>query len=149
MNPEDPESAQRIVAEYASVLERESEAEIYPSSVSSLPYPKPTIKAAIRTCVRALAATDQLTPELSDFLEIAYVSLADYVDEDIVQLLTEFREASATLAADERRAREKVGTPAWNRLRESSQLAGDIARMIAEQTESLRQEFQEFRQLPV
>jgi hypothetical protein len=37
MNPEDPESAQRIVAEYASVLERESEAGVYPSSVTSLP----------------------------------------------------------------------------------------------------------------
>jgi hypothetical protein len=145
MNPEDPESAQRIVAEYVSVLERDSEADLYPSSVTSLPYPKLTIKTAIRTCVRALVASDQLTPELSDFLEIAYVSLADYVEDDIVQLLTEFREAGATLAADERRAREKVGTPAWNRLSESGQLAGEIARMISEQTKTLRDEF---RQLP-
>jgi hypothetical protein len=145
MNPEDAESAQRIVAEYAAVLERESEQEVYPSSVSRLPYPKQTIKAAIETCVRGLASTDQLTAELSDFLEIAYVSLADYVEEDIVRLLVEFREAGDSLADDGRLAHERVGTAAWKRLSDSARLAGEIASTIAQETEALRQEFRGIR----
>ena len=143
MNPEDPESAQRIVAEYADVLERESARDVYPSSVEALPYPKPTIKAAIETCVRVLASRDALTPELVDYLEIAYVSLADYVEADVVRLLAEFHAAGHTLAADGRLAREKVGTPAWKRLTESARIAGTIATEIAHQTETLRQEFRQ------
>jgi hypothetical protein len=145
MNPEDPEAAQRIVAEYAAVLERDSLRDVYPSSVDALPYPKPIIKTAIGTCVHTLAETDRLTPELADFLEIAYVSLADYVEDDIVRLLSEFREAADALAADGRLAKEKMGTPAWNRLSGSARIAGDIAGLIAEQTESLRAEFRQLQ----
>ena len=145
MNPEDPESAQRIVAEYADVLERESASDVYPSSVQTLPYPKPTIKTAIETCVRVLAANGALTTELADYLEIAYVSLADYVDDDVVRLLAEFKDAGNTLAADGRLAREKVGTAAWTRLTESARIAGTIASEIAQQTEMLRQEFRQFQ----
>ena len=43
MNPDDPESAQRIVAEYAQVLERGDSA-VFPASIRMLPYPKQTIK---------------------------------------------------------------------------------------------------------
>jgi hypothetical protein len=145
MNPENPEAAQRIVAEYAQLLEQESRSAVYPSSVRSLPYAKPTIKQAIRTCVLALGASRQLTDELRDFLEVAYVSLADYVDDDLVKLLTEFREAAETFAADGRLTREKLTSPAWSTLAGSSRIAGDIARTIAEETEALRQEFRELQ----
>jgi hypothetical protein len=143
MNPEDPESAQRIVAEYAALLEAESERAIYPSAASVLPYPKQTIKQAMRTCVRQLGATGQMTDELRTYLELAYISLADYLEDDLVKLLTEFREASETLAVDGRRAIEKVQSPAWNVLSESSRLTGMIAKTIADETEALRLEFQE------
>ena len=53
-------------------------------------------------------STDQLTSELRDYLEVAYVSLADYVDEECVTLLREYGRAGEELAADRRLAREKV-----------------------------------------
>lgn len=138
MNPEDPESAHRIVAEYGRVLERPDEA--LPSSVRALPYPKQTIKAAILTCAATLRKSQQLTPDMRDFLEEAYVALADYVDEDVVRVMAEYRESLATLA-DVQAAREKVHTPAWQRVSEMSRLAGDIARSIADDTAALRLEF--------
>ena len=144
VNPRDPESAQRIVAEYAALLERESQADVYPGSSRDLPYSKPTIKQAIQTCVLALSATAQLTSGLRDFLEIAYVSLADYIEDDLVRLLTEFREAGETFAHDGRRVREKLDTSSWNVLTESSRLAGDIAVNIALDTAALRSEFKTF-----
>jgi hypothetical protein len=141
MDPEDPVVAQVIVAEYARLLEQHSQADQYPSPVSSLPYSKQIIKTAIRTCVRSMIATSQLTEELRDFLEVAYISLADYIDEELVRLMTEYRAAGATLAAEGRLAKEKVETPAWKTLARTSGLAGEIARAIAQDTEELRAEF--------
>lgn len=86
-----------------------------------------------------------MTEELRAFLEIAYVSLADYVEDDLVKLLTEFRQAGETLAADGRLAHEKLGSPAWSVLTGSSRLAGEIARTIAEETEVLRREFEQIQ----
>jgi hypothetical protein len=139
MNPDDPESAQRIVAEYARVLEL-GVAESFPASISVLPYPKQTIKAAILTCVAALRASDQLTPDIHDFLEQAYVALADYVEEDVVRVMAEYRDALATVA-DVKAAREKLQTPAWQRVADTSRLAGEIAKHIAEDSTALRLEF--------
>jgi hypothetical protein len=140
MNPEDPESAQRIVAEYASVLEQHGD-QPYPASLKTLPYPKPTLKNAILTCTAVLSRTGQLTDDLLDFLETAYVSLADYLDDELVRVMAEYREAAASLASDARTARDKVQTPAWQRVAETSRIAGDIARAIADDMAALRLEF--------
>jgi len=144
VNPRDPESAQRIVAEYAAVLEHESESGVYPGCARDLPYPKPTIKQAIQTCALALMADQLLTSELRDFLEVAYISLADYLDDDLVRLLTEFRQAGDAFANDGRRVREKLDTDSWTVLTETSRLAGDIAQSVARETEVLRGEFRTF-----
>src|SRR5262245_16854988 len=129
MNPDDPESAQRIVAEYARVLERE-DSSVYPASIRDLPYPKQTIKSAILRCTATLRQTDQLTAEMHGFLEQAYAALADYVDDDLVRVMAEYREALAAVA-EVSAARVKVQTPAWQRIAETSRLAGEIARSIA------------------
>jgi hypothetical protein len=139
MNPDDPESAQRIVAEYVRVLER-GDAENYPASIRALPYPKQTIKSAILTCAATLQEMQQLSAEMRVFLEEAYVALADYVDEDLVRVMAEYREALASVAAVPA-ARDKVHTPAWDRIAETSRLAGEIARTIAEDSAALRLEF--------
>jgi hypothetical protein len=139
MNPEDPESAHRIVAEYARVLEL-GDGQALPASIRALPYPKQTIKAAILTCTSALRATGQLTVEMRQFLEDAYAALADYVDEDVVRVMDEYRQSLAA-AADVPSARDRLQTPAWQRIAETSRLAGDIARSIAEDTAALRLEF--------
>lgn len=141
MNPQDPSSAQQIVAEYAGVLEKHDAANVYPSLVSDLPYSKDVIKAAILTCRSALASSNQLVPELRDFLEVAYVSLADYVDAEMAILLREYRASSNALSDDPRRPRDKMESPAWNVVAGSSHLAGTIARAIADETEQLRREF--------
>lgn len=139
MNADDPESAQRIVAEYAQVLER-GESVAYPASIRTLPYPKQTIKAAILTCAAACRETQQLTAEIREFLEQAYTALADYVDDDVVQIMAEYREALAAVA-DVHAARDKLQTSAWHRIADTSRLAGEIARSIAEETAALRLEF--------
>jgi hypothetical protein len=139
VNPEDPESAQFIVADYLQVLER-GDAQAYPVSVRTLPYPKQTIKTAILTCVANLRETQQLSGEMHDLLEQAYVALADYVDDDLVRIMSEYRDALVTVA-DVQAARDKVKTPAWQRIADTSRLAGEIARSIADDTAALRLEF--------
>jgi hypothetical protein len=139
MNPEDPESAQRIVEEYARVLELGDGAS-FPASVRTLPFPKQTIKTAILTCATALQSSQQLTRELREFLEEAYVALADYVDEDLVRIMAEYREALGAVA-DVPSARDKLQTPAWQRIADTSRLAGEIARSIADDSAALRLEF--------
>jgi hypothetical protein len=97
MNPDDPESAQRIVAEYAHVLER-GDPDAYPASIRTLPYPKQMIKSAILTCAATLRQTQELTDDMREFLEQAYVALADYVDDDLVHVMAEYRDALAAIA---------------------------------------------------
>ena len=144
VNPEDPESAQRIVAEYATVLERHLSTGDLPATVESLPYPKQTIKSAIRTSVETIASAGLMTGELREFLETAYVSLADYVGADLVTLMNEYRRAGDDVAADRRLTREKTSGTAWKTLAESGSLAGEIARAIASDAEILTAEFHSF-----
>jgi hypothetical protein len=143
LNPDDPESAQQIVAEYARVLNRDLQRGAFPVPLDSLPYSKPTIKTAIKTSVLTLLATGQLTDELCDFLETAYVSLADYVAPDLVRLMREYTRAGDDLAADPRLAREKATGAAWQTVTESSRLAGEIARSMATEADLLKTEFQQ------
>jgi hypothetical protein len=143
VNPEDPLSAQQIVTEYARVLNRDLGRGTFPVPVDSLPFAKPTIKTAIRTSLTALHTSGQLTDELCDFLQTAYVSLADYVEPDLVQLMREYRRAGDDLAADPRLAREKTSGAAWQTMADSSRLAGEIARSMATEAELLRTEFQQ------
>jgi len=131
----DPGIAQQIVAEYARLLERQTE---WPASLDDL------IKSAIYAACRALVSNGQLTDELREFLETAYVSLADYVGADLSRLMLDYQRAGADFAGDARRAREKTTTDAWRTITDSSQLAGEIARSIAEEAELLRAEFQSF-----
>ncbi len=144
MNPEDPESAQRIVTEYATVLERDLSAGELPAPVESLPYPRQTIKSAIRTSVETIVSAGLMTDELHEFLKTAYVSLADYVGADLVTLMREYRRAADDVAADGRLVQEKTGGVAWQTLAGSSTLAGEIARTIASDAELLTAEFNSF-----
>lgn len=144
MNPTDPESAQRIVAEYGALLEQHTIDEVYPAPLRTLPYPKQVIKEAIQTSVRILSTTGQMTDELSTFLEIAYVSLADYVDDDVVRLMAEHRMAAEKLQQQSPAPGERTATAEWTVLARTSGLAGQVARSIAAETEQLRLEFQQF-----
>jgi hypothetical protein len=141
MNPDDPSAAQVIVAEYARVLEQHHEERRHPASVHLLPYPKQTLKRAIYTSLVTLAATEQLTDDLLEFLETLYVSLADYVDDELATLMLEFREAGDALVHEARAAHEKQHTTAWQSVAESSRLVGEIAREIARDSKALREEF--------
>lgn len=144
MNPEDPESAQRIVSEYATVLEKHLSAGDLPATVESLPYPKQTIKSAIRTSVETIVSAGLMTDDLREFLKTAYVSLADYVGADLAALMREYRRAADDVAADGRLVQEKTGGVAWRTLSGSSTLAGEIARTIASDAELLTEEFHSF-----
>jgi cell division septum initiation protein DivIVA len=145
MEPNTPQDAQRIVAAYLKIVATHAADEVYPCSIGDLPESKEIVRAAFRTCVTALVSGDQLTSELRDYLEIAYVSLADYVDEECLALLREYGQAGEELVADRRLAREKMGTEAWQRLSQQSRLAGQLARTISEEAERLRDEFRSWQ----
>lgn len=141
LDPSAPLDAQGIVAAYLKLVEAHAAADLYPGSLRDLPYPKETIRAAFKTSMMALINAGQLTAELRDYLEIAYVSLADYVDEEGATLLREYTRAGTELAADSRLAREKTMTDAWRRVTEQGRLAGQIAQAISIDADRLRAEF--------
>jgi hypothetical protein len=136
-----PQDAQRIVAAYLKVVESHAAIDVYPCSLADLPQSKELIRAAFRTCVTTLGLTGQLTTDLREYLEVAYVSLADYVDEECFTLLREYAQAGQELAADRRLAKEKISTNAWRRLSEQGHLAGQLARTISDEADRLRTEF--------
>jgi hypothetical protein len=141
MDAANPRDAQRIVADYLTVVEEHASANVYPGSLRDLPHAKETIRAAFKTAMDALIQTGQLTSELRDYLEVGYVSLADYVDDECVKLLGEYLRAGDELAEDRRLAREKIQTEAWRRLSEQSRLAGHLAQTISAEAAQLRAEF--------
>lgn len=145
MDPITPQEAQRIVTAYLRLVDAHAATDVYPCSIGDLPQPKETIRAAFRTCITVLASTGQLTSELRDYLEVAYVSLADYVNEECFALLREYGRAGEELAADRRLAREKITTDAWRRLTEQSRLAGELARAIINEADRLRAEFRSWQ----
>lgn len=145
MDPSNPREAQTIVGQYLKVVEDHAAADVYPSSLRDLPCSKELIRAAFRTSTQLLVTTGQLTRELRDYLEVAYVSLADYVDDEGVTLLREYARAGENLAADRRLAREKVATDAWQRVSEQSGLVGQLARTISEEADRLRAEFRSWQ----
>jgi hypothetical protein len=145
MNPDDPSAAQVIVAEYARVLEQHHDEQRLPAPVHLLPYPKQTLKRAIHTSLVSLAASGQLTEELAEFLETLYVSLADYLDDELATLMREYREAGDLLVTEARETHEKQHTSAWQSVAASSRLVGEIAREIARDTGALRDEFKAMR----
>lgn len=145
MDPLNPRDAQRIVAEYLETLETHATDEVYPGTPRDLPYARDAIQTAFRTATATLIATQQLTPDLREYLEIAYVSLADYVEEEFAALLREYVRAGEDLAADGRLPREKTATDAWRRVSEQSRLAGEIARSISVEAEQLRAEFRSWQ----
>lgn len=143
-----PQDAQRIVTSYLKVVEMHATGDVYPCSSRELPESKQTIRTAFSICVSTLTAMGQLTVELREYLEVAYVSLADYVSDESAALLREYGRAGEELAADRRMAREKVGTDAWRTLSEQSRLAGEIARAISDEGATLRAEFRAWLSLP-
>ena len=142
VNPDDPAGAKQIVAEYARILNRDLERGRFPLPDDSLPHAKQTIKIAIETSLLALMSSGQLTQELRDFLETAYVSLADYVAPDLARLMREYTSAGDDLAADPRLAREKTSGAAWQTITDGSRLAGEIARAMADEADQLKSDFQ-------
>src|SRR5215510_5687540 len=98
MDPDIPIEAQDIVRAYMTVLEHQYRTnESFPMPLSTLPYPKPIIRRAMQTMVVSLSSTGELTSELRDGLEIAYTSLADYLDDELVQVMREYNGAMSDL----------------------------------------------------
>jgi hypothetical protein len=145
LDPNVPADAQGMVAAFLTVVETHATADVYPGSLRDLPHPKETIRAAFKTTVTTLVSTSQLTAELREYLEIAYVSLADYVGDESATLLREYTHAGQELSADSRPVRERVTTDAWRRVTEQSRLAGQIALAISVEADALRGEFQSWQ----
>jgi len=146
MDPDIPIEAQDIVRAYMLVLEHQYRTnDTFPMPLSTLPYPKPIIRRSMQTTVASLSATGQLTSELQDALEIAYTSLADYLDDELVQVMREYNAAMAALDSDQRIGREKTSTAAWGTISATSSLVARIAQAASEEADTLRAEFRAFR----
>jgi hypothetical protein len=143
MNPYDPESAQQIVVEYARVLERDIAENRHPARIDSLPYAASVIKTAIHTSIAELARTGRLTQELRDYFETAYTSLAEYLDGELVKLITQYRDSAEQLAAEAVSTQQRTTSAAWRTVKESGTLAGEIARATTVEAEKLRGEYQD------
>lgn len=141
MDPFDPLDAQQIVIEYVRILERDINENRHPARVDSLPHAKPIIKDAIRTSARHLVAIGQMTDELRGYLETAYTLLAEYLDAELVELVTEYRRSAEDLEHQTGAPGDRKQSAAWRTLVESSALAGQVARATTSEVESLRHEF--------
>ena len=144
MRLEDPERAQTVVADYVAVLERHISQKEHPAPLASLPHPKETIRRSIQACTVSLVSTGQMTADLRDFLQVAYVSLADYQPDDLIQLLADFDAASRDLGAQDGPTRERARSAAWSRLSTTGSLVAKVAQSIADESAALRSEFDEF-----
>jgi hypothetical protein len=144
MDPLNPRDAQQIVIAYAEMLERDIAENRHPGHVESLPFSKPVLKTAIRTSVTQLALSGHLSDELRGYFETAYVCLAEYLEGELVDLMTEYRHSAEQLTAEAVSARDKTNTSAWRTLVESGSLAGEVARTTTNEAERLRTEFHRF-----
>jgi hypothetical protein len=143
MDPFDPPDAQLIVIEYIRTLERDINENRHPARVDSLPYAKPIIKDAIRTSARHLVAIGQMTDEIRAYLETAYTMLAEYLDPELVQLMTQYRQSAQDLEHHTGAGGARTQTAAWRTLVDSSALAGEVARATTTEADSLREEFRQ------
>jgi len=142
MNPADPVSARQIFVEYARKLERDLDEHRLPARVDSLPFAKASIREAIETSVTYLSSSEALSDELRDYFETAYVSLAEYLEPELVSLVLQYRRAADELSAGISTA-ERTATPAWRTLTESAGLAGEIARATSTEADQLRARFRQ------
>lgn len=143
MDPADPLDAQQIVVEYARVLERDIDEQRHPARIDSLPFSKPVIQTAIRTSVTHLLFSGQLTADLRDYFETAYISLAEYLDPELVALMNEYRRSAEQLTTESVAVRDRTTTAAWRTIAETSALAGEVARAASVEAEKLKTEFQQ------
>jgi len=142
MNPDDLARAQQIVVEYARTLARDLEERRLPARVDGLPYAKAAIKDAIETSAAFLCSTDALSDEMREYLETTYVSLAEYLDPELVALVEEYRRAAEELSSGSTTA-ERTATSAWRTLSASAGLAGEIARATTAEADELRARFRQ------
>jgi hypothetical protein len=141
MDPVDPIDAQQIVAAYVRLLERDLEQARHPARLETLPFAKAVIRTALQTCTRTIVACGQMTDELREFLATAYESLAEYVEPELVELIASYRAAADDLTSISPVSREKTASGSWRAVAEASPIAGEIARAIADEADSLRNEF--------
>jgi hypothetical protein len=144
MDPLNPADAQQVVIEYARMLERDIAENRHPARIDSLPFAKPVIQTAIRTSVGELAQSGRLTEDLRVYFETAYTSLAEYLEGELVDLLTEFQRSAEQLTHEAVAAGEKTRSAAWRTVAESGALAGEVARATTQEAERLRAEFRQF-----
>jgi hypothetical protein len=132
--------AQQVVVEYSRALERDLTENRLPARVDSLPFAKAAIMDAIETSVTYLSSTASLTDELREYFETAYVSLAEYLEPELVALVLEYRRAAEELSAGVSTA-DRTASAAWRTLNESAGLAGEIARATTTEASELRARF--------
>lgn len=144
MSPHVPEQAQQIVVAYAARLDEHAASGRQLLPLSTLPYPKAVIRQAIQTVTSAVFETKQMTGPMNEFLEAAYVALADYVDDDLARLLSQHFDAGAALEAEGAIGKEKTKTAAWRVAAETGPLVGRIGQAIAQESAELRLEYQRF-----
>lgn len=134
--------AHQVVVEYARVLARDINENRLPERVDALPFAKAEIRRAIELSVRFVSSTSGLTDEMREFFETAYVSLAEYLEPELVSLVLDYRRAADELSAGATVA-DRTATPAWRTLAEGAPLAAEIARATTAEANELRTRFRQ------
>jgi hypothetical protein len=74
---------------YGEVLEKLSNERLLMKPISKLPFSKDTIKLAVRICLAGVQM-ETVPKYLQDSLEVAYISLADFIEDDQAKYYNEF-----------------------------------------------------------
>ena len=140
--------AEKIVNEYGGILvEAAKLGTVRP--VSMLPYPKERIKAAILECLSGETATGTLTDKTRDSLEVGYMELATFVDDEQAAVVIDWEK---TTKQRPRWLKELTTAELHQKLQneatsEKSEKALEIYRAVAEEEDALKEQVQTLRKL--
>jgi len=135
-----------IVDRYGACLENVSKSGGYPIyPISALPYPKEKIKAALRTCLIYSASNRTLTKQYKGHLEVGYLLIADFVNDEDANLIQEWSKA---LKQTRLKLADKVDISELNKsglFAKDWKRAYEIIDLAAKEGETLQMELKDLR----
>lgn len=85
----DTSKIEQIINEYAAVLKKAANIGCKAMPISELPYPKQEIKDAIKLYLAVLHKTGKLPEEVKSALEVAFISLGAFIDDNDAKMVIE------------------------------------------------------------
>lgn len=137
--------AQRILNEYRAVVVITADTGAYggfAAPESLLPYPKETIKTAIKTLMVALIRTRKYTDESRDHLQVGYMMLANFITDDEARIVASGEKAVQVIPT--MKDKEKLLAYFQSKEWKADDKSVDIMKRIDEESCRLLDEIQKF-----